>query len=214
MVNTVRLGVSSPELIAAEGLSWVLRRQTIICHAWPRMNDGVDIITAPTGFERGLLTYRDFHLRRPGGEILISAVSEWLLMDVHTRKLRPIPERVARLRHSLAPAASHLPRPESKLRAPDDVAGHFETEVRYGMLDFNDHLTNPVFAELLLEALGADFLRGHLPRTLDLVYKAEARYGERLRATVSGEARGRRHALYRGEEVLALMHSTWQSLHS
>lgn len=217
MRNTVSLGISTPELMKSHGLSWVLRRQRITCNRWPKIGDEVSILTAPTGFERNLLTYRDFHLLGPDDEKLISAVSEWLLMDLVSRRLRPIPPHIAALEKSLIPMdlrpTIHLERPHKKLKPPATGTEMREFKVSYGMLDFNDHLTNPVFAELMLEPLGKEFLTGHLPTSIDISFQAEARYRETLRATVGGEGPERRHALYRGEELIALMHTTWAGPH-
>ncbi|WP_168038326.1 acyl-[acyl-carrier-protein] thioesterase [Neolewinella antarctica] len=212
MLNTLTLKVSSPELMASHGLTWVVRRQRITCHRWPKMSEEVAILTAPTGFYRGLLTYRDFHLLDANDQPIISATSEWLLMDLAARRIRNIPPHVAALEKDLAPATAHLDRAKSKLLPPEEITNEITTEVRYGMLDFNDHLTNPVFPELMLEPLGKAFLDENQPTLIDISFRAEARYGETLRATVGGEGSGRDHGFYRGEELLAVMRTEWKSL--
>ena len=215
MRNTFSLGISTPDLIKEHGVSWVLRRQRITCNRWPKLGENVSILTAPTGFERRLQTFRDFHLLDTDDETkpIISAVSEWLLMDVESRRLKPIPEKVLALATDLAPATSHLERPKGKLHPPAEPHQQLEFKVRYGMLDFNNHLTNPVFPELMLEPLGADFLRTHVPTTVDIMYHHEARYGELVTATAGAVEDGTsKHALYRGGELLAVMQVEWQPL--
>ncbi|MEO0731210.1 MAG: acyl-ACP thioesterase domain-containing protein, partial [Bacteroidota bacterium] len=197
MRNTVRLGISSPELIASHGLSWVLRRQLIRCSDWPKMGEAVYVITAPSGFARKLLTYRDFHLYAADGNLLAAAVSEWLLIDLESRRPRPIPPHIASLETDLAPAAAHLDHPAGKVPPPATPESTFATRVAFSQLDFNDHLTNPVFPELMLEPLGADFLRHHLPRTIDISFQQEARYGDVLEAIMAAAEDGYRHALLR-----------------
>ena len=83
-------------------------------------------------------------------------------------------------------------------------------DVRYGMLDFNDHLTNPVYVELLLEPLGAEFLRAHRPATMDILYQNEARYGERVSAVAELDGTASRHVLRRGETALAQLAVEWR----
>lgn len=210
MRNTVRLKVSSPELIAAHGLSWVLRRQRIDCFAMPAMGREVEVVTAPSGFARRLQTFRDFYLTdRATGEILAVAATQWLLIDLDSRRLRPIPAHVASLSEHLAPAAAHLMPPEGKIDPPAAPSESREVRVGYHQLDFNNHLTNPVFPGLMLEPLGAAFLNAHQPVGVDIDFRAEAKYDDLLTAYVQAETAGCRHALYRGEEVLATMFSTW-----
>ena len=216
MRNTYTLGISTPTLVETHAVSWVLRRQRIICHRWPKLGDPVTVLTAPTGFDRGLLTYRDFHLlggNDAAGPPLISAVSEWLLMDVRSRRPRPIPPHIAALAEHLAPASAHLDRPVGQPRPPGEGAQKRAILIRYGMLDFNDHLTNPVFPELMLEPLGREFLLAHLPAEIDIAFKAEGRYGELVEAAAERDGSGSgRHELRRGAEVLATMESRWRPL--
>jgi acyl-ACP thioesterase len=221
MLNTVRLNISSPVLMADYGISWVLRQQRIDVQRWPEMGEMVDIITAPTGFARRLLTYRDFYLRDAAGNTIASAASEWLLIDVNSRRLQPIPPHIALLEKDLArfdklsaaPAAAHLKRPSDKLAIPPSPTLSTEYQVAYHDLDFNDHLTNPVFPQLMLEPLGHDFLSGHEPTRIAIVFQKEARYGDQLTATTgTGDAPLRYdHALLRSGETLAIMRTDWRA---
>lgn len=216
MRNTVRLKVSSPELIEEFGLSWILRRQRIECFGLPEMGREVKVITAPSGFARRLQTFRDFYLVDTDTEELLAVTAtQWLLMDVNSRRLRPIPERIASLSDHLAPAAAHLEAPSAKVEPPSEPNWERVFTVAYHQLDFNEHLTNPVFPELMLEPLGADFLSAHQPRLIDVDFRAEARYGDELtaRVAIDGEEADQpdcfRHGLYRGTDLLATMRSSW-----
>lgn len=214
MRNTVRLNISSPELMKREGLSWVLRRQTIEARRWPRLGEELTVVTAPSGFERRLQTFRDFHVRDDQGQTIIDATTEWLLMNVATRRLQPIPPHIAQLKEQLAPAAAHLNRPSGKIPAPQHPTLETTSTVAYYQLDFNDHLTNPVFPELMLEPLGNGFLSDHLLTRADVMYYHEARYGDAITAQ-AGPEEGRLaygHALRRGEELLATMKTSWREL--
>lgn len=212
MRNTVRLRVSSPELIAAFNLSWILRRQRIIVQDLPVMGQEVTVITAPSGFARRLQTFRDFYLVDAATEaVLAAASSQWLLMDVGSRRLRPIPDHLATLSDHLAPAAAHLEPPTVKVSPPANPDREHSCTIGYHQLDFNDHLTNSVFPELMLEPLGAAFLAAHQPRLLDIDFRAEARYADRLTARTEAREDGFRHGLYRGEDLLATMRSEWST---
>lgn len=214
MLNTVRLEISSPELIEAYGISWVLRRQRIDITRWPRMGEELTVITAPSGFARKLQTFRDFHLSDASGQTIITAATQWLLMDVSTRRLKPIPPAIAALETDLAPAAAHLDRPTNKIPPPLEPHLNKSSEVAFSQLDFNDHLTNPVFPELMLEPLGHDYLSKHLPVSADIMFHREARYGDRVEAIagVKGGPLHYDHALLRGGDTLATMHTEWKEI--
>ncbi len=215
MRNTVRLKISSPELIEAYGLSWVLRRQRIEASRWPVLGEELAVVTAPTGFARRLQTFRDFHLIDGQGKTIISAATQWLLMDVATRRLKPIPTEIAALETDLAPAAAHLDRPVNKIRPPVQAHLSKSFEVAFSQLDFNDHLTNPVFPELMLEPLGHKRLTAQLPVSADIMYHREARYGDQIEAVAGNfelPPNHFDHALQRGEDLLATMHTRWKGI--
>lgn len=219
MHNTVRLKISSPELIERYGLSWVLRRQRINAVRWPVLGEELTVITAPSGFVRGLQTFRDFHLQDASGQVIISAATQWLLMDISTRRLKPIPKEIAALETDLAPAAAHLDRPAGKVRPPDQPHLNKSFEVAFGQLDFNDHLTNPIFPELMLEPLGHEFLSTQLPVSSDIMFYQEARYGDQLEAVVGNFGLPPHppyhrfdHALLRDETLLSTMSTKWSEI--
>lgn len=212
MRNTVRLKISSPELIRRHGLSWVLRRQRIDIERWPGMGEELTVVTAPTGFARSLQTFRDFHLVDADGKTIITAATQWLLMDVSSRRLKPIPPGITALETDLAPASAHLERPVSKVPRPVQPHLSATSTVAFSQLDFNNHLTNPVFPELMLEPMGLDWLTRLLPVSADIMFHREARYGDELRAVAGVIDHPLRydHALLRDDEVLATMHTTWE----
>lgn len=212
MRNTVRLRLSSPELMADFGLSWVLRRQRVRVERLPAMGETGTVVTAPTGFARRLLTYRDFYLLDEDGCQLAAASSEWLLLHLKSRRPHPIPDHILAIQPDLAPASAQLERPAGNVSPPPSDAPTADFRVAYHQLDFNDHLTNPVFPELMLEPLGHAFLTAHSPRLLDVAYHLEARYGDALTAQAgppNGDRLAYAHALRRGADVLATMRTEW-----
>ena len=210
MRNTLRLRLSSPELTKAFGLTWILRRQWIEIDRWPTLSEPITIVTAPTGFARRLMTFRDFRLLDAHGTPIIRATTEWLLMDHESRRLRPIPERVLAIASELPDPAGCLPRPGEPPAAPSEVSGERHFRVPFYQLDFNDHLTNPSYPELMLEPLGPEVLRHHRLRTVDLAFAHEARYGQELTArTGRTSADAYAHGLYRDEQLLATMRTGW-----
>ena len=220
MLNTLQLKLSSPELIERYGLTWILRRQFIRAERWPRLNDHVRIVTCPTGFQRGLLTQRDYHLENEDGEVLIRTGTEWVLMDLESRRLKPIPDSVLAISDDLPDPADCMTLPSGKPSAPAaapatdaEPAAERHFRVPFHQLDFNNHLTNPVYPEFMVEPLGETFLRTHNPTEIDLAFQHEARYGEYLaaRAEKTGDLQYC-HSLEREGSVLATMRSRWERL--
>ncbi|MGB3800335.1 MAG: hypothetical protein WA952_11030, partial [Lewinella sp.] len=98
---------------------------------------------------------------------------------------------------------------------PEEPTAERFFRVQFAHLDFNNHLTNPAFPELMLEPLDSPYLTTHVPVMADMVYHREARYGEALTAVTApgSEPDSFAHALYRGEgELLASMMTEWANI--
>ena len=212
MRNTDRLGISSDRLTSAVGLTWVLHRQSLRVSRWPRLGEHVTVVTLPTRIERNLITHRDFYLIGASREVLAASPSTWSVMDVRSRRIRPIPPAVTRVLDDLG-AVPHLHHPAQKPDPPAFTGGGRTYPVTFAQLDFNNHLTNPAYPELMLEPLGLDFLRDRRLLAADITYHREARYGEAVTAVAApaGSPGHQRHALYRGEELLAAMETEWSA---
>ena len=215
LINTDHLGISSRELTQELGLTWVLHRQVIDAERWPRIGERVRVLTLPTRVERQLITYRDFYLLDGNDRPMVRSTSAWSVMSLDSRRIRPIPERVTNRITGWPDPEQQLSSPGEKPEPPTESADERTFRVGFSHLDFNNHLTNPAFPELMLEPLGLDFLSGHLPLHADIAYQREARYGEMLVARTSATAPATEfaHALYRNEgELLASMRSQWTPL--
>ena len=93
-INAEELSFSKTNFEAAgENISWVLTRLRVKMRRFPRWGEKVSILTFPRGGRR-IVAYRDFVLSGEGGEELGFATSEWMLIDLATRKLVAIPEAV------------------------------------------------------------------------------------------------------------------------
>ena len=210
MRNTDRLGISSGHLAATEGLTWVLHRQSLEVSRWPRLGERVSVVTLPTRIERQLITHRDFYLLDEARAVLAASASTWSVMDVQSRRIRPLPPAVSGIFGDLGDVF-RLAHPTEKPAPPADAPEARSFPVTFAQLDFNNHLTNPAYPELMLEPLGLEFLRDRRLVAADITYHREARYGESVTAVVANAESPHRqqHALYRGKELLAAMVSQW-----
>lgn len=217
MRNTLRLRLSSPELMASHGLTWVIRRQRMFVSSLPKMNAPISITTAPTGFNRNLQTYRDFIVESDQKEILVEAVSEWLLLDVNTRRIKSIPEHVLAIAPDFPSPEHCLPKRFSSISTPAVFTHTYQTTVRRHQTDFNGHLGNPLFVEIMLDATPGSTWEKYRIVELTIDYGKEAVEGDVLTSGVfqaEPTPDGRMRATYqlgRHKDLLASMEVVWQT---
>ncbi len=174
-LHTLKLGVAVSQL-RARRLTWVLSRYHVRFHAYPATGARLEVRTWPSA-RQGLFALRDFEVSDAQGRIVITATSSWVLLSLESRR----PVRLA----------EHLPDyPTMGRRAISDgfptlpVVERTDLElpfrVRFGDLDFNGHVNNTVFADWALETVPSETIRDWRPASVEIGYRAETFYGDRI----------------------------------
>ena len=157
--------------IAERGTSWVLNRLAVELTRYPRRDETIRVTTWSTGVHT-FKGYREFRLHS-GNELLLSASSLWLWIDLRTRALTRVLAEIA----ATFPVGSGSPpyRPELdqlRLTPPADTAPVLNLALRYSDQDANGHVNHTAYFDLLQTAL----LRRGLspqPRQLEIQFQRE-----------------------------------------
>lgn len=163
---------------AGENISWVLTRLKVRMERFPRWGETVTIVTFPRG-GRKIVAWRDFLLKASDGSVLGRATSEWMLIDLASRKVVAIPEGVFAAANTEREAVFGE-EPFAKLRwdCREPVPDALEFRARRGDIDLNGHVNNVHYVEWMLEGRP----EGAGPcRELDVVFKSETLAGEAVR---------------------------------
>ena len=135
---------------AGENISWVLTRLKVRMVRFPRWEENVRILTYPRGGRR-IVAYRDFVLSDDSGAELGRATSEWMLIDLASRKVVPIPEGVFAAANTVRPPAFG-DEAFAKLRWDcRETSGATTFIARRGDIDMNGHVNNIHYIEWLME---------------------------------------------------------------
>lgn len=210
LLSTQRLGVSVFDLEPHQ-LAWVLIGQRINILRRPKLAENCSIITAPVGFER-VLTFRDFHLLDASGGLLVTATTTWMLIDTKKRRMASFPDWIKKIDEQTPPAAAHLPRATYKLQPPVNPEFKSSFKVGFHELDFNGHLTNPIYVRWMLEALPLSLLESGNIAQLDIQFNKEARHGDDLQVGIMQTDHDGvyHHGLFRGKDCLASMQTIFR----
>ena len=173
--HAARLGLSVLDLFK-RNLTWVLSRYHVRFHSFPAVHSRIHLKTWPSGRE-GRFALREFQLQDESGTPVITASTSWMLLDLETRR----PVRVDK----------HLPDlPINPERMVDDMfqslpaMSEFSCElpfrVRHGDVDLNKHVNNVVYVDWALETLPPDLIGKLQPASVEISYRAESYYGDRI----------------------------------
>ena len=145
---------------------------------FPKWEEKVSILTFPRGGRR-IVAYRDFVLTGADGDELGRATSEWMLIDLASRKIVAIPEGVFAAANTVRePVFGEEPfaklRWDCKAESPDALV----LRARRGDIDLNGHVNNVHYVEWLME--GRPDAAGPC-HEIDIVFKSETLAGEEVR---------------------------------
>lgn len=168
-VHSALLGCGRDDLLRQDTV-WVLSRCEIHMNRYPVLGEQVTVATYPMPVRRYFFP-RYFVFTDHRGELIGSAGSLWLLLDIHTRHMLP-PGNVARLipDNSDLSIPNILPATVGALQGDEFVSEYHPV---YADLDVNGHVNNTRYADWLCNALGVSLLRSWEPESLILNYNAE-----------------------------------------
>jgi len=177
-LHAERLGFSKSDFAAVgNNISWVLTRLRVSMTRFPRWEEPVVVTTFPRGGRR-ITAHRDFELSVDGERIGV-ATSEWMVIDLSTRKVVAVPERVYALADDEHPPVLGE---EAFSRLRWDCRGTADARsftARHGDIDLNGHVNNVHYVEWLMETLPA----GHGPvADFEIAFRSETLEGDEVRA--------------------------------
>ncbi|MBO6166747.1 MAG: hypothetical protein J6P13_00160 [Kiritimatiellae bacterium] len=162
---------------SGNNISWVLTRLRVKMSRYPRWGENVCVLTFPRG-GRKITAWRDFVLYGSGGsdEVIGCATSEWMIIDLSTRKIVPVPQRVFALANTerepvlgTSPFAPKLKFPES------GTACRMEFKAQNSHIDLNGHVNNSHYVEWLMEPF-----EGGMANEFEIVFRSETFAGEKV----------------------------------
>lgn len=145
--------------MVAHGESWVLNRMAARINRYPRYEEAVKVVTWSAGI-RGFRGYRDLRLYC-GEELVMSASTLWLYIDLDSKSLVRVPADLAR---QFPVGQAEMFHPEiDKLHfiAPSATAATQAISLRFSDFDGNGHMNNTAYLDCLQTAL---VRMGHGPR--------------------------------------------------
>jgi YbgC/YbaW family acyl-CoA thioester hydrolase len=206
---------------AANGVHWLVRRTTFVVHRPATAGTELEVRTWVEDFRR-VRSQRRYEMRKLDGTALLDAVTDWVLVESTSGRLRRIPDEMERGfgtggAVAARPAWSAPSAPAAPIRA--------SYPVRYTDLDSLMHVNNAAYLDVLFHAAldglatvgwGLDALvaAGAVPLCTsgDVEYLDAARFGDRLAVsswfTPAADGLGVHQEIARDTDGRALVRST------
>ena len=175
-LHAASLGFGKGDFAAAgENISWVLTRMVVKMRRYPKWEDEVTVETFPRG-GRKIVAWRDFEVKDAAGETLGVASSEWMIIDLKTRKIHAIPETVFAANDPANVPVLGL-EPFAKFRFPDGGSGvpPLRFTAQKSQIDLNGHVNNVHYVAWMLEPCASA-----CPAEMEIVFRSETLVGDEV----------------------------------
>lgn len=165
------------DLLHREGLLWILSKLHTQVHYYPLWNQQLTIQTWPKGINR-LFYLRDFEIFDSKNQLTARATSEWLLIDMNTKRPKLIhPEdnifEKNKDKHAIEP---HVP----VLHEIDSGYESFTNHVNYSDVDLNQHLTTTRYIDWMFDTFSLEFLKKKNCRAITVNFLREIPYNTKV----------------------------------
>ena len=187
-LNAEELGFSKTDFAAAGAdITWVLTRLRVRMTRFPKWGEKVSVLTFPR-LGRRITAFRDFALTDAAGVPLGVATSEWMTIDMGTRRIAPIPEGVFALANTERAPVLGTDAFAAKLRFPEGGAvAEQRFRAQRSHIDLNGHVNNVHYVEWMLEPAPALSGTGV---DLELHFRSETLAGDEVVAQAAPGAGG------------------------
>lgn len=177
-VHADQLGFGIDIITANHGVTWVLVKIKVEIERLPLWNEEIEIETWPQRPKRFEFE-RDYIVRDTEGNILVRAISSWVIMDIKTRELRK-----TELIHV------NYPDPVKEERAIDGKIGKlkpyceselvYKKTVGYSDIDLNEHLNNSKYIDYIMDCFTCEEHKKYKAGSIQVSYVNEALPGETI----------------------------------
>ena len=164
--------------MSKQNLGWFLIKYRMEFIDYPIGVYDLSLKTTPRGYNR-LFAYRDFEIMQ-GEKILGRVFSMWSIVDVNARTTVPVGNVIQNNQNMPPYQKLESDLVFSKIKPIQNVSLEKEFEVRYNDIDVNGHANNGNYIIWALEPLSFEFKSNHKIKTMDMMYKKEAKFGEKV----------------------------------
>lgn len=160
--------------LAKRGIDWVITRMDVEIMRLPRCNEKITVCTYP-GKDMAMLYPRFFYILDENKNLLVRCSSIWALIDAKTRRVIVDKDTIKKL----PPETSEYELPLPSKIVQEGIRNKVETrKIHYSDLDFNCHMNNVHYVELLMDVHDFEFYKSNRPSFISLNYLKEIKENE------------------------------------
>lgn len=178
-------GTRSDDMRETQGLAFIFTKIKVLIHKFPKQKDKIKLTTWCSEL-KGIRFYRNYRLESENGELLTETKAEVTVLNLADRKLVR-PNSIKGFDNFLYnfDLQNGCDKP-TKLAFPETAEEVFTRETRFSDIDYNGHINNTVYADIVLDCLDSETLKKDI-KWFEINYVSEVLPHETLEISVASE---------------------------
>lgn len=195
--------------IIKNNLAWFLLKYHMEFEDYPENIYNLKIKTEARGYNK-LFAFRDFALY--DGEKLLGRISStWSLVDLTSKNIVPVPKVLSENQYMQKYEKRENDLIYKKIKLIEQINKEQIYDIRFDDIDINKHVNNANYIIWALESLDFDFRASKKLKTLDIAFKKEIKFGNKILSQVEIMQNSTCHVLkcYETGEELCAISADW-----
>lgn len=160
------------------GKVWVLTRTHAVIKKAPIFEETVNLTTWSKQI-KGAQFFRSYEFTDMNGEVMISAISSFALVDAVTHEVLRPSELDDKVEFSCIPEREQICSLPSRVKISGENVGSYKRELRYTDIDYNHHLNNTVYCDFIVDYCPVDLSKIKIDE-FEINYLKEGMLGDTL----------------------------------
>lgn len=167
-------------------IAWILVGWKMQVIKRPKYGNTINIKTWGRAMSK-VITYRDFEVYDEENNLCAIATSKWTLLNIETGRLARLTDEMYE-KYQMETDKNVFENPElEKIENPKEYSNIFEYTVGRRDIDLNGHMHNLYYLDLAYEALPEDVNEKRPFDNVQIQYKKEVKYGEKVKCKYSNQ---------------------------
>lgn len=169
---------------AGEGLNevdttWLLTGYKVNIIKRPRYGEKVNVYTWGTEI-KNITASREFEIRNKNGELLIAGLSNWVHINLKTKKLEKISQELIDAYEIENSKTNFNELKLKKLNEPEKFLYNKSYTIDLNWIDLNNHMNNIYYLDLADMVLPEEIREQKEYKSFEIMYKKEIKYGDTI----------------------------------
>jgi len=176
-LHSENLGIGINYIQQKFNVAWVMVRILVDIDRMPHWNEDIFIETWPMEPKK-LEFERDFIVRDQQGNVLVSAISSWVILDVDKREIRK--SELIKREYPAFEEKRAIDGRMGKLKPNGELSHVYSRKIGYSDIDINGHLNNSKYIDYITDCFSLKDHGKYTAKSLQVSYVNEAMAGETI----------------------------------